>query len=313
MEAVLGVLGSILLFIGTVLLWILGILLGIILLILLILAIPIRVQAQGQVGPDVREGEGEITYFFRLLRVSAYFKDNAFAWRLTLAGKRLAGSEAPVEEAARSPEEEPDDGVFTEEEVVSRMETEKSQAEEKVKQTVEEILPQPEPEKPREEAPEAEEIPEWAKKGLRPIRPIGPNFWERLGAKLARVESVWMQFQAYPYKPQIWHAFRKAGGKLLHSMRLRRSHIHLRFGWQDPAYTGLTMGVASMIGQFLNSSGCHIELEPNFEEACLEASGKLEFQIRILYILWLGLGLLANRYVRELLLLVLRKAKNRAN
>ena len=92
MEAVLGVLGSILLFIGTVLLWILGILLGIILLILLILAIPIRVQAQGQVGPDVREGEGEITYFFRLLRVSAYFKDNALAWRLTLAGKRLAGS-----------------------------------------------------------------------------------------------------------------------------------------------------------------------------------------------------------------------------
>ncbi len=113
---------------------------------------------------------------------------------------------------------------------MSRMETEKSQAEEKVKQTVEEILPQPEPEKPQEEAPEAEEIPEWVKKGLRPIRPIGPNFWERLGAKLARVESVWMQFQAYPYKPQIWHAFRKAGGKLLHSMRLRRSHIHLSFG-----------------------------------------------------------------------------------
>ena len=36
MEAVLGVLGSILLFIGTVLLWILGILLGIILLILFV-------------------------------------------------------------------------------------------------------------------------------------------------------------------------------------------------------------------------------------------------------------------------------------
>lgn len=130
--------------------------------------------------------------------MSAYFKDNALAWRLTLAGKRLAGSEAPMEEAVRSHEEKPDDGVFTEEEVVSCMETEKSQAEEKVKQTVEEILPQPEPEKPQEEAPETEEIPEWVKKGLRPIRPMGPNFWERLGAKLAQVESVWVQFQAYP-------------------------------------------------------------------------------------------------------------------
>lgn len=313
MEAVLGVLGSILLFIGTVLLWILGILLGILLLILLILAIPIRVRVQGQLGPDVREGKGEITYFFRLLKGSAYFKDNALAWKLTLAGKRLAGSEAPVEEAVHSPEEEPDDGIFTEEEVVSRMETEKSQAEEKVKQMAEEILPQPEPKRPREEAPETEEIPEWVQKGLRPIRPIGSNVWERLGARLAQAESLWIQFQAYPYKPQIWHALRKAGGKLLHSMRLRRSHIHLHFGWHDPAYTGLTMGAASMIGQFLSHSGCHIELEPDFERACLEAGGKLEFQVRILYILWIGLCLLGNRYVREMLLLVLRKVKNRAN
>lgn len=304
MEAVLGVLGSILLFIGTALLWILGILLGIILLFLLLLAVPIRFRLRGAYGGEGREGQGEISYFLRILRLNAYFKEDRLAWRATVFGRQITGSESspePEEEELEEPAEETVEHVYRE-------------PQEPPGQTGEALTP---PTKPQPSGKvETEEPPDWVKKGMRPIKPIKPvdaGFWERLGARLSRYADLWEKFKAYPHKQEIWRAARRAIGKILRSLRLRNSTARIRFGWKDPANTGLTLGAASMIGQFLTGDGCHIELEPDFDGACLEVDGKLEFRVRILYILWVGLCLLGNRHVRELLLFALKKARKRAD
>ena len=257
MGVVLAIIGTILKWIGIILLWVLGIILGILILILVLLAVAIKVKARGEYRKDHIEAEAHVTYLFRLVHVQVFYKENALAWQVKIAGKRVAGSTAPPEEAAAEPEQEPDEAVFTEEEVEEKATQAEAITEEIIEERVvkpaesslkelmkesdepvQEETPQEVPtESPVEEATSEEEIPAWAKKGLKPIKPISPigpskldQFWEKVGGLLAKGTKIWNEYQAYPNKREILLALKIFIGRLLHSLRLHNSVVHLHLG-----------------------------------------------------------------------------------
>lgn len=307
MGAVMAVIGTILKWIGIVLLWILGILLGLLVLFLVLLAVPFRVQAQGEYQKDRIRLDAEVTYLFRLVRLKAMVRDQAVAWQLRIAFWRIAGSEAPPAEAAQEPEKEPDEAVFTEDEAQQKVTQEVKKAERIVEEPLKEAA-QPLKEAAQTIENREEEIPRWARSCM---KPVGWNawerFWENIGSMMAKVSALWNEYQQYPNKHEIRMAIQKYLRKLLHSLRLRNSVIHLRYGFEDPSLTGLLLGGASMAGQFLTGRGCRIELEPDFQNQVLEVNGQVRLHICILAIGFLTLRLALYRYVRRLILYILHR------
>ena len=89
MGAVLAVIGTILKWIGILLLWILGILLGILLLLLILLAIPIRVRADGEYKEKQLEARLQADYLGALVRLTADIEKSRLRWQLKICGRRI--------------------------------------------------------------------------------------------------------------------------------------------------------------------------------------------------------------------------------
>lgn len=321
MGAVLAVIGTVLKWIGIILLWILGILLGILLLVLVLLAVPIRIRVRGEYRKDNIEADIRASYLLRLIQVKAYFKENALAWQLLVAGRRFAGSQKKPDEAAEEPETEPDEAVLTEEEVEDKV----TQAEKKVVEPVEEAVESVEEavksEEPVEKTVKSEksvektaapedEIPKWARDCMKPIGPSRwDKLWESIGARLAQVTDLWNEYKAYPNKREIVLALKLFLKRVLHSLRLRDTRLRMVLGLEDPGMMGCLMGVVSMVGQFCTIRGCYLEVEPDFEESRIEVAGQLCMHIHILSLIWITLRLALNRYVFRLIRYVLHRKK----
>lgn len=309
MGAVIAVVGTILKWIAIVLLWIVGILLGLLLLVLALLAVPVRVSAQGEYRKQRVRLDAEMTYLFRLVRIKIMLRDQAVAWQMKVARWRIAGSEAPPAQAAEEPQEEPDEAVFTEEEAEQKITGEAYKAQEILEEPLKEAL-HPLREAEEEHQAEEEEIPSWARSCM---KPIGSNAWERcwekVGQMTARAQALWSEYQSYPNKHEIRRALQKYLSRLLHSLRLRNSVITVRYGFKDPALTGLLLGGVSMAGQFVGGRGCRLELEPDFQQTVLEGEVRLRLHIRILAIAFMTLRFALSRYVRRLILYLLRRDK----
>ncbi|MBQ7917171.1 MAG: hypothetical protein IJ315_10375, partial [Firmicutes bacterium] len=225
----------------------------------------------------------------------------------------------------------PDEAVFTEEEVEEKATQVEAAAEEVVEEkvtqpveksvqellhveTAEESEPKPEPESDQEEA--AEEIPAWAKSSLKPIKPITPigpskldQFLEKVGGLIAKATAIWNEYQAYPNKREIMLALKKFLGRLLHSLRLRGSVVHLRLGLADPSTLGTITGVVAVIGSWCQNRGLHLEFQPEFQEECVEVSGQVEMHIRILALSWIALRLVLNKYILRLIMYIVKRPK----
>ena len=70
----------------------------------------------------------------------------------------------------------------------------------------------------------------------------------------------------------------------------------IRFGLDDPYYTGQILEGASLVYPFIYKS---LDLEPVFDEKCLEAEGNFKGRVRVSYLLWLFWGSLSSQTYLE--------------
>ena len=310
MGAVLAVIGTILKWIGILLLWILGILLGILLLVLILLAIPIRVRAEGEYKEKQLDARLRADYLGALVKLTADIEKNQLRWQLKICGRSVGqatgGGEAE-EKAEEKPGKEPE---TPKNELISQERTEQRQTAEKkaIPSPTEQPAEAEKEEKTEAASAQTEEI-----QPISPITPIGPGrlegLWEKVGGLLAKAERIWYEYKSYPRKHEIVQAVWKAVRRLLHSLRLRDSVLRIRYGLENPADTGYITAVSAIVGQYFDNRGCRFELEPEFQEPCLEVQGKLRLHINILQCAWIGCALVLNHDVRRLILYILHRKK----
>jgi len=66
----------------------------------------------------------------------------------------------------------------------------------------------------------------------------------------------------------------------------RTAHGLVRFGFDDPASTGVVFGVAQACSRSFRPVGWQLEMQPEFTESTLVASARIEWSIRPASLLW---------------------------
>ena len=72
----------------------------------------------------------------------------------------------------------------------------------------------------------------------------------------------------------------------------------IRFGLDDPYYTGQILEGASLVYPFIYKS---LDLEPVFDEKCLEAEGNFKGRVRVSYLLWLFWGVYRHKHTWKMI------------
>ncbi len=310
MGAVLAVIGTVLKWIGILLLWILGILLGILLLLLILLAIPIRVRAEGEYKEKQLDARLQADYLGALVRLTADIEKSRLRWQLKICGRRIGQApddgkaEEKVEEKTGNEPETPKSEPISQE----RTEERQTAPTKAIPSTTDQPSKVEKEEKAESSPAQTEEI-----QPISPISPIGPGrlegLWEKIGGMLAKTERIWYEYKSYPRKHEILQAVWKAVRRFLHSLRLRDSVLRIRYGLENPADTGYITAIGAIVGQYFDNRGCRFELEPEFQEPCLEVQGKLRLHINILQCAWIGCVLVLNQDVRRLIIYILHRKK----
>ena len=231
------------------------------------------------------------------------------AYLKSLEEKKQTDAEEPeqVHQETVQPEKEPE---AQKSEQVSQEQTEQRQtaAQTAIPSPTDQPSKEEKEEKTEPSSAQAEEI-----KPISPISPIGPGrlegLWEKIGGQLAKAERIWYEYKSYPRKHEILQAVWKAIRRFLHSLRLRDSVLRIRYGLENPADTGYITAVSAIVGQYFDNRGCRFELEPEFQEPCLEVQGKLRLHIDILQCAWIGCALVLNHDVRRLIMYILHRKK----
>lgn len=83
--------------------------------------------------------------------------------------------------------------------------------------------------------------------------------------------------------------------RLLRFLKPKKLKADIRFGFEDPYYTGQVLAALSMIYPFL---GEHAEIEPDFEQKVLEGSIMISGKLRVLYVIIMLWNLVWNKNVR---------------
>ena len=86
--------------------------------------------------------------------------------------------------------------------------------------------------------------------------------------------------------------------KLLAHVWPGRGKGRIRFGLDDPYYTGQILEGASLVYPFIYKS---LDLEPVFDKKCLEAEGNFKGRVRVSYLLWLFWGVYRHKHTWKMI------------
>lgn len=86
--------------------------------------------------------------------------------------------------------------------------------------------------------------------------------------------------------------------KLLAHVWPGRGKGRIRFGLDDPYYTGQILEGASLVYPFIYKS---LDLEPVFDEKCLEAEGNFKGRVRVSCLLWLFWGVYRHKHTWKMI------------
>lgn len=84
--------------------------------------------------------------------------------------------------------------------------------------------------------------------------------------------------------------------KLLISLKPGRLNGKVRYGFEDPYYTGKVLAALSVLYPWYGEA---FEICPEFEQTCIVGRASVKGKIRVSYLVRAGLGLLLNRSVRK--------------
>jgi len=78
----------------------------------------------------------------------------------------------------------------------------------------------------------------------------------------------------------------RLGVELLPALVPRTAHGLVRFGFDDPASTGVVFGLAQACSRSLRATGWQLDVQPEFTESTLVISAHIEWSIRPASVLW---------------------------
>lgn len=293
-----------------ILLWILkiaGILillvLGLLLLgVLMILFVPIRYElsADGNIEePEKLTGKISIRYFFRMIRFQAVYENQKFHWMAGIAWKKIG----------QDKEEEPE-----KEEVLQKPETGEQKPIEQESRAKESISPKTEAvkeEKPSQEKQSKKETKKNTKK-----KPQSRNEEKKESRWKRILEKIKYTFQKICDKIKTLSetkdrigkfikdevhqaAFKKGKTVLFHLLKTwmpREVRGHVKFGFDDPYYTGKLLSYLALIYPFF---GRWLQIVPDFEKTALEGSVYIKGHLRMNHLAVAAVRIVADKNVRS--------------
>ena len=128
------------------------------------------------------------------------------------------------------------------------------------------------------------------------------EMWQKLidiCQKIKNVKAIKDEFVNFLKKEESKNAIREIKTtifKVIKKILPIKLSARLRFGFEDPSTTGNVLGIASV---FYGIYGDKFELEPDFEQECLEGEYSLKGKIRVITLVCAALKIYRNRWLRR--------------
>ncbi len=313
--------------IGIILAVILGI---VILLACIVLFVPVRYEAVGKCGGDLKSLKGRVcvTWLFRLIRLDVHYKEQKLRWRIRILWIKKTGGQIKEEshneesntkgtydektefkEAEKLPEskeEIPETGG----EIAEKSETCEKEREESVEEIPQAESGDNEASAKDKESPEASE----ERTGIfQKIRSFTQSILEKIKGLFRKIQELFSGIRDKVYsleekkdkilgflKDETHIGAVKKGKKevfkLLRRLRPKKLFIEARFGFEDPCITGKTLAGLSILYPFI---GEHVELTPDFKKRILKGKLYTKGNVCAFHFLILLWNLFWSRNVRQ--------------
>ena len=300
-----------------ILLKIIGIILALVLcLIVLILAVPIQYSFQMEKKEaEPFAGRIKVTWFFALLYLKVSYIESVFDYRVRIAGYQILGNQENF--LKRKEEKEKRKQAKQKKKDEKQKEERPKQKETKKDELTVQSLPETVQNKEASEKVNQEKS---SVDNSSKEKSIGKNSSEKkksflakakktmqsVGKKFSSLENTVSSFKnmyAEYHGEELLRLAKKSIIRILKHILPRRLNGTLRFGFNDPATTGIVTGAAAI---FYPKYQKHFHLEPDFQESCFEADCEGRGRIHLGFFLILVIQLILNPDVRKCIKLALR-------
>ena len=281
-----------------ILLKIIGILLALVIgLVLLILIAPIRYSFQFQMDEETSPGgQIKVTWLLFIFYVKASYIDKIFDYRVRICGYQILGNQKEFLERRQRKKEK-------KQRKKEEKSTQKEQPQRKVhslpkKENVvseKETVPPTVDQTKKKQTDCSKTVSSKQKNDFHTKREKKPGSKKRwitsVREKIDEGKKAWREYHG----AQLLEFAKKTIIRLMKHILPRKLQGHLRFGFDDPAWTGFVTGIAAM---FYPRYYRTFTLEPDFGEQCFVAHCKGKGRIHLGFFLYIGMTALMNRDVR---------------
>lgn len=299
----LHIIGLILKIIGIMLLVILGI---IVLLLCVVLFVPVRYEVKANFPGKLEELDirAKATWLFHFVRADVIWENSELYWKIRAAWKVFDGSEAEEEKVTEPPKKQKEvpKKVETSKKAEVSKKTEHSKKTETLKQesTPKQKEVSKKAETSKKEEPKKESILEKVKKKILAVFGKIKYTFKKIYDKIK--EGIDLKDKVIAFIEDASHRaaltrIKKELVWLKRFFKVTKGNINLRFGFEDPSVTGKILAVLGMIYPFV---GGNMNVEPEFEEQCLEGNLYLKGRLRMIHLLMLVIKLLLDEHVRKI-------------
>lgn len=299
------------LYVVLVLLKIIGILLALAVgLIVLVLAAPIRYSFRFRMDEDTPPGgQIKVTWLFCIFYLKASYIDKMFDYRVRIFGHQIFGNQEEFLERKRKKKErkqkkkkrqkekqkqkeknQPETGSETEKRPESKAEPAGEVLVQETKET-DVVTKKPDEKKTDMEHKDA------GKKRKASVKPKKKRREGRIAFLRKKIETLKAAWKEYNGK-QLLDFAKTTIIKILKHVLPRKLRGYIRFGFDDPAVTGMVTGVAALFYPKYQKS---FSLEPDFQRQCFAADCRGRGRIHPGFFLYIGITALMNRDVRNLI------------
>ena len=314
------------LYVLLILLKIIGILLALAVgLIILILAMPIRYSFRFNIDEDTFPGgQVKVTWLLAILYIKASYIDKVFDYRVRIFGYQILGNQKEFLEKKQKKKDRDKRKKKRQED--KRQKDKKKQKEEKQKITADKQENSPsdkqnqtsEPEELRKvslpektDTEEKEQQPvqsdvrkteDNAEKKAKPRKDSDVSRKKKktqkesrlisLKKKIEKLKAVWKEYNG----KQLMDFAKTIIIKIARHILPRKLRGYIRFGFDDPAATGVVTGAAALFYPKYQNS---FTLEPDFQQQCFAADCQGKGRIHLGFFLYTGITALMNLEVRN--------------
>lgn len=287
-----------LLYVLLILLKIIGILLALVIgLVLLILIAPIRYSFQFQMDEETSPGgQIKVTWLLFIFYVKASYIDKIFDYRVRICGYQILGNQKEFLER-RQRKNEKKHKKKEEKNTRTKQPQQKEYSLPKEKNVISEkkTVPPTIDQTKQKETDYAKPVSSEKKMDSHTKKKKKTGTKKRwitlIKEKIDEGKKTWKEYHG----AQLLEFAKKTIIRVMKHILPRKLQGYLRFGFDDPAWTGFVTGIAAMFYPRYHRT---FILEPDFGEQCFVARCKGKGRIHLGFFLYIGITALMNRDVR---------------